>query len=210
MYDLNCFQNIVIYVAGNDASNMKTDTDVDLVEEKYEQLLYLIRQKNEDIKIYLCSVCPRGDTTVEGINEMIKRQCNFHEGIFIDTYSNFFNKHNQLKSHFYQPRNNIHLSPSGTRGLLGAIHKYVDIVQDFKKCAVNNTATQKHDWTKQKPYSSDKLTRVNGFDSNHHNGERCFKCGLTNHKTNQCFHKKQVQCFLCKFFGHKDSICWNQ
>ena len=43
----------------------------------------------------------------------------------------------------------------------------------------------------------------------HNNAERCFKCGLTNHKTYQCRHKKQLQCYICKFYGHKDSVCWN-
>lgn len=40
--------------------------------------------------------------------------------------------------------------------------------------------------------------------------ERCTKCGLTNHTTYECHHKRQLLCYSCKFYGHKDSICWNQ
>ena len=36
----------------------------------------------------------------------------------------------------------------------------------------------------------------------HNNAERCFKGGLTNHKTYQCYYKKQLQCYICKFYGH--------
>ena len=40
--------------------------------------------------------------------------------------------------------------------------------------------------------------------------ERCMKCGLTNHTTIECRHKRQLLCYVCNFYGHKDSICWNQ
>ena len=46
-------------------------------------------------------------------------------------------------------------------------------------------------------------------DIESYNSERCFKCDLTNHKTIECHHKKQVQCFICRFYGNKDSDCWN-
>ena len=40
--------------------------------------------------------------------------------------------------------------------------------------------------------------------------ERCMKCGLTNHTTVDCHHKRQLLCYTCKYYGHKDSICWNK
>ena len=42
-------------------------------------------------------------------------------------------------------------------------------------------------------------------DAGFQNLERCIKCGLTNHLTNECRHQNQVQCFNCKLYGHKDS-----
>ena len=70
IYDLKKFQNIIIYVSGNDASQ---NIDIEYIEEKYEQLVCLIKNKNSTINIYLCSICPRGDTCVDDINDMIKR-----------------------------------------------------------------------------------------------------------------------------------------
>lgn len=45
IFDLKCFENIIIYVAGNDAANIKTDLDLDTTEEKYEQLINFIQEK---------------------------------------------------------------------------------------------------------------------------------------------------------------------
>ena len=48
----------------------------------------------------------------------------------------------ELKSHFYKVRDNIHLSASGTRGLLGCIHQHVHIVENFQQCAYTGPWTQ--------------------------------------------------------------------
>ena len=40
--------------------------------------------------------------------------------------------------------------------------------------------------------------------------EQCMKCGLTNHTTSDCHHKRQLLCYVCNYYGHKDSICWNK
>ena len=119
IYDLKCFDNIVIYVAGNDCADMNSDWDFEIIEEKYDQLLNQIRDKNADINLYLCSLCPRVDTLVKDVNDMIKRQCEDHQGTLIDVHKAFYNKRNQLKVHFYQPRDNIHLAASGTSGERG-------------------------------------------------------------------------------------------
>ena len=43
-----------------------------LIEEKYEQLLNYFKEKSPETNIYLCSLCPRVDTLVSDINEIIK------------------------------------------------------------------------------------------------------------------------------------------
>ena len=207
IYDLKCFDNIVIYVAGNDCADMNSDSgDFEIIEEKYDQLLNQIKHKNADINLYLCSLCPRVNTLVKDVNDMIERLCADHQGTFIDVHKAFYNKRNQLKVHFYQQRDNIHLAASGTRGLLGAINSHIDIVENFKTCALNHLRGS----SQYQSYQHEKKQYRLNQSPNDNNVERCFKCGLTNHKTHQCFHKKQVQCFLCKYYGHKDSICWNQ
>ena len=54
IYDLKKFQNIIIYVSGNDASQ---NIDIEYIEEKYEQLVCLIKNKNSTIVFtYVASV----------------------------------------------------------------------------------------------------------------------------------------------------------
>ena len=45
IYDLKCFENIVIYVAGNDCANIESDIEYETIEEKYDQLLKYINEK---------------------------------------------------------------------------------------------------------------------------------------------------------------------
>ena len=108
----------------------------------------------------------------------------------------------------------FHLSSSGTRGLLGCINQHIDIVESFKHCAYYGPSAK----IDSAAYPRRNESRLSAPSSNNHHGrgvqhynnaERCFKCGLTNHKTYQCRHKKQLQCYICKFYGHKDSVCWN-
>ena len=121
-YDLKIFQNIIIYVSGNDASQ---NIDIEDIEEKYKQLVCLIKDKNPNINIYLWSIFPRGDNCVYDINEVIKGQSDIRGGTFIDINTTFYNKYNQLKSHFYKTRDKIYLSSLGTRGLLGCINQHI-------------------------------------------------------------------------------------
>lgn len=236
IYDLKSFQDIIIYVSGNDASQ---NTEIEYAEEKYEQLICLIKKKNPEIKIYLCSVCPRGDTCVDEVNDMIKRQSEEHGGIFIDVHKTFYNKQNHLKSHFYQLRDNIHLSASGTRGLLGCINQHIDIVGNFQQCAYNSgpriqtdrrirsrqaeriqtdrripsrqaeSMPSRNGNRESMPHAVSNRKQNRRSDQTSGNVQRCFKCGLTNHETYKCHHKQQLQCYSCKFWGHRDSVCWN-
>ena len=89
MFDLTKFSDIVIYVGGNDSSN---NSDNEYFEEKYEQLLQHIKSITPTSKIHLCTFCPRGDTDVEKTYDVIKRLCEEHELICIDTNSGFYDK----------------------------------------------------------------------------------------------------------------------
>ena len=102
IYDLMCFENIVIYVAGNDCANVDSDMGYATIEEKYDQLLNYISEKSPESNIYLCtcSLCPRVDTLVKDINDIIKRLCQDHQGTFIDVHKAFYNRRNQLKVNF--------------------------------------------------------------------------------------------------------------
>ena len=215
IYDLKNFQNIIIYVGGNDASQKR---DMEYVEETYEQLINTIKGKNPKITIYLCNVCPCGDTNVTEVNELILRQSQVHGATYVDSNRNFYNKQKQLKSHFYKVRDNIHLSSSGTRGLLGAISKYIGIVENFKFCAYGlqhgNRPVRRNTSAAVQPtegmhHAFSQRYQQRGEERTSPSDDRCFKCGLRNHKTYECRHKNQIQCYHCKLWGHKDSVCWD-
>lgn len=238
MFDLSNFSDIVIYVGGNDSSD---DTDIELFEEKYDQLLQHIKNKTQTCEIHLCTSCPRGDTDVEVVNDVIKRLSTVHQVKCIDTNSGFYDKNHQLRTHFYKPRDSIHLSRSGIKRVLGLINETLYVVDNFEKCVYPAYYQQKKSTTsaalgsqrRQCQYEqrtgNDRDQNRNGRgrssfhnqDNNNmgrqalmygdHNGNqysdnlRCLKCGLTNHDTDSCRHKTQVQCFNCKLYGHKDT-----
>ena len=236
MFDLTKSSDIVIYVGGNDSSN---SSDNEYFEEKYEQLLQHIKSITPSCKIHLCTSCPRGDTDVEETNDVIKRLCEEHEVKCIDTNSGFYDKHSQLRTHFYKPRDNIHLSRSGIKQVLGLINETLCVVENFEKSVYPVHSQQKEANSTQSPSQRRAHYRRNtrnerGRDTNyrevppsqnhntwytgrhgsvyrnpndeyHSENVRCLKCGLTNHSTDICRHKTQVQCFICKLYGHKDS-----
>ena len=118
----------------------------------------------------------------------------------------FYNKFNQLKSHFYKPRDNIHMSSSGTRGLLGCINQYIDIVESFKHCAYHGLSTQivskSHPQRKEsRLYASSYRNNHRKGNKNYINSERCFKCGLTNHKTYNVAIKTSYNVIIANFMA---------
>ena len=64
--------------------------------------------------------------------------------IIIIIINNNNNNNDNNNSRFYQPRDNINLSMSGTLGLLGAINAHIDIVDSFKTCALNGRLCSTH------------------------------------------------------------------
>lgn len=275
MFDLTKFRNVVIYVGGNDAA--KSD-DNELFVKHYQDLTKLIKEKNSDCRIYLCSSCPRGDTDVSKFNDEIEGLASSHAVRFIDIYPTFYDKNKDLRTKFYGKKDWIHLSNSGTKRLLGTIDRVIPIVRSFDTCVfasethekreTRRTDTEsrqpKHSYRNQSNRQS--LTQRGSFtgkqrdhqyrnnknkqyynprsenyrnnfyedgywnqysESDHYDSdysreqdysdehyysspvERCSKCGLTNHSTAECRHKKQLLCYECKLYGHKDSVCWN-
>ena len=148
MFDLTKFSDIVIYVGGNDSSN---SSDNEYFEEKYEQLLQHIKRITPTSKIHLCTSCPRGDTDVDETNDVIKRLCEEHEVKCIDTNSGFYDKHSQLRTHFYKPRDNIHLSRSGIKRVLGLINETLCVVENFEKSVYPVHFQQKESNSTQSP-----------------------------------------------------------
>ncbi len=69
-YDLRVFSHVVIYIGGNDVANQM---DMELFEEKYDQLISLIKCANNDCNFTVCKIAPRGDVNVSEANASISR-----------------------------------------------------------------------------------------------------------------------------------------
>lgn len=129
---------------------------------------------------------------------------------------------------FYKIRDNIYLSRSGTRRLLGTINGHIQIVDNFECCAYpdrqpfvrgnrpaaghvarNNQQSRGNGISEGNHRRRPRPPRFNNRSAEDRYEDRCMKCGLRNHVTVECRHKTQIQCFHCKFYGHKDLICWN-
>ena len=139
IYDLKKIANIIIYIGGNNASNK---TDPEYFEEKYEQLITSIKNTSSDSKLFLCTSFPRGDTDITEVNEVILRLCRTNKLTCIDTHADFYDKKNQLRHHFFKHRDNIHLSRSGIKRLLGTINQHLCVVDNFKSVSTVITSYQ--------------------------------------------------------------------
>lgn len=222
MFDLSKFSDIVIYVGGNDSSD---NTDIEYFEEKYEQLLHHIKNKNPICEIHLCTSCPRGDTDVEDVNDVIKRLCEEHQVKYIDTNAGFYDKHHQLRTHFYKPRDSIHLSRSGIKRVLGLINETLYIVENFEKCVYPLNSTQKKSESSTASAShqtvqyvhnarndGDRDTSGRGIrPSQNHNNQYRYK---GKHRStyfyqneNECQYPDNLRCLKCGLTNHSTGSC---
>ncbi|MCG8047727.1 MAG: SGNH/GDSL hydrolase family protein, partial [Candidatus Thiodiazotropha endolucinida] len=82
MYDMKSFSSVVVMVGGNDTSNR---TDTELFEEKYDQLISLIKMGNQDCDLYISKIVPRGDTDIQEYNSIISRLATYWEnhGVYL-------------------------------------------------------------------------------------------------------------------------------
>ena len=131
LFDLSKFGSIIIYVGGNDSPKIR---DTEQFEAQYRELITLIREKNSDCNIYLCGSCWRGDADVSTINKVIDKLAQEYKLRYIDTYTPFYDKNEELRTKFYGKRDWIHLSNSGTKRLLGTISNVTAIVDTFDIC----------------------------------------------------------------------------
>lgn len=198
VYDFTQFSHVILYVGGNNASKR---TEIEYFEEKYEQLLSKIKQ-NSDCKVYMINSCPRGDTDITEINDVIYRLADHHQLQLIDAHHAFHNKYGEIIDRYYA-KDCIHLSESGVKRLLGAINSKLEIVHDFANCVFGR-------------HKEHRRAQQNSVRIRYHRSQvnrkrlSCSKCGETNHGTRDCKHAQQLQCNLCGYYGHKSNRCENQ
>ena len=213
VYDIRKISHVIAYVGGNDASR---GIDIEYFEEMFDQVIQYIKESNSQCKIHLCITCPRDDTSTKEVNDIILSLAQ-HYGIgLIDQDRAFHNKHGNIITG-YNDTDNIHLSTSGVIRLLGTINAEVTIVSDFAKCAYGRhqgtRPQQKGPQQNRRQHQPNGGRNINAQDRQNNTNfnqcdiNLCYKCGESNHDTNSCRHKEQLNCFHCGFWGHKSGRC---
>ena len=211
VYDLKQFSAVIIYVGGNDAAN---GADPEFFEEKYDQLIRHIKGVNNQCQIFLCNMCPRGDTSTSEVNDLIKSLSEEHQIVMIDVDKSFHDSHNNIIRRYYDS-DSIHLSSSGVKRLLNAINNEISIVQDYDCCTFNRRQQKRtkpgSNRAQKQPSRSGRSNfwarRREGNVDREETTNFCYKCGESNHDTVSCKHKQQLKCFQCGFLGHKSGWC---
>ena len=211
VYDLKQFSAVIIYVGGNDAAN---GSDPEFFEEKYDQLIRHIKGVNNQSQIFLCNMCPRGDTSTSEVNDLIKSLSEEHQIVMIDVDKSFHDSRNNIIRRYYDS-DSIHLSSSGVKRLLNAINNEISIVQDYDCCTFNRRQQRRtkpgSNRAQKQPSHSGRSNfwarRREGNVDREETTNFCYKCGESNHDTVSCKHKQQLKCFQCGFLGHKSGRC---
>ena len=198
LFDLKIFDTIVVYI-GESARLV----DLGLIVEKYEQLISILKKSaNPNIRLVLCKIAPRGDTDVTFVKAIIERLLVRHSCEIVDQYRAFFDRHGELILRYYG-HDQIHLSISVTRRLLGYINEKVEIVYDFNKCTFprrRNNDQRNH---------SGRSYRYDTFSQPFAANMIRLNCADPSHETFQCRHSKPIICWLCGMSGHKSYFCRN-
>ena len=198
MYDLTAFQNIIISVGGNDSARK---TEEELFEEKYDQLISLIKTSSPESTIYICKIAPRGDTDVSSVNTCIERlslHWQKHNVICISNTRDYFYSKNGIPTERYFSSDGIHLSRSGVKRLLDAINSSIEIVENYELCVFSRPANQKNaiDWKR------------NTWPNQGQHSERQASTPRSGAHYTERRHVNK-RCYACRMMGHISSECWN-
>ena len=94
LYDLSQFQTSS--VGGNDSAY---GIDEALLEEKYDQLISIVKTGNAQCTLYICKIASRGDTDVTNLNSCIERL-----SVFINNTHSHFKDNNQYQYNASSPK----------------------------------------------------------------------------------------------------------
>ena len=124
LYDMQNFSTVIISVGGNNASN---GSNIEYVEEKYDQLFQYIKKANSAVNIILCTASPRKNCLVTELND-IKSLSEEHRTKLVDMENYFCDDGNPVFR--YYRKDKIHLSKSGNAPAVG-FHRKVSWLCNF-------------------------------------------------------------------------------
>ena len=122
VYDMKVFSTVILYISGNDAANGKSP---EWIKEKFDELINLIKSSNNDCRVILCLLTPRGDVDVRRVNQSITKLANKWNNRSVEVsserYEVFF-KGGQFTDRYFN-QDGVHLSCSETKRLLDAMSR---------------------------------------------------------------------------------------
>ncbi|MES9882532.1 MAG: SGNH/GDSL hydrolase family protein [Sedimenticola sp.] len=217
MYDLNTFNTVIIHCAGNDAAN---GTDIELLEERYDQLVRLLKCGNPDNRVLLCQVAPRGDANMSCVNECISRLADHWKThnvqCIAETHDMFYGKDGVPLARFYN-QDSIHLSRSGTKRLLGSMNQHIDLVRDFDTCVFLQRAHSGTDRVlhgnrntrDRRPVSYGRYNQHTTRNSDSRDNQHApWQTNQVRSRNND--RSRSLKCYYCDMTGHKIADCWNR
>ena len=205
-YDMRNFETCIIYVGGNDCAKR---ANVDNFVDAYDQLISIIKSSNQQCKIYICEIAPRGDTDVSAFNSGIERLCKHwgHQTVYriSNTNAYFFDKHFLPPNRYYN-YDGIHLSHSGVKRLLDAINGSVKIVVNYDLCVFSNTKKQNKNGSRDKPTGYSR-----GFHGPQSTGRpyQPYAAPTGGDGRRSKYRNSRKQCYGCNMVGHILAECWN-
>ena len=170
---------------------MGNGTGIRDIEDKFDELISLIKCNNNACRVVLCTVAPRKDVDVTQLNGCIERLGEHWKNQQVEIASECFNsffKNGQLATRFYS-QDGIHLTSSGVKRLLDAINRQHQIVVDFNNCVFGTKRPSNflgRSGGIRKSLNRQQQGRSGGFGR-----FRCFGCNATGHKIADCWYKNQ-------------------
>ena len=119
-YDLKVFSTVIIYIGGN---NVARGDNLRSIEEKYDELISLIKCGNSLCRVILCDVAPRRDIDVQRVNQAIERVATHWSSQKVEHVTGthgLFLKDGQYSTRYYH-NDGINLLTSGTKRFLDAL-----------------------------------------------------------------------------------------
>ena len=145
LYNMKVFRSVVLFVGGNDSSSRM---DMKLFEDKYDELVSLVKTSNPNCPLYICSIAPRADTNVKPYNACIRRVAdhwvNHRVTLINESAKFFFGRDGTPLTRYYGP-DEIHLSNSGIKRLLHAMNSHIHVIDDFDQCVFKPRRTRNVD-----------------------------------------------------------------
>ena len=132
--DMSNWERCILYVGGNDAA------DQCVLKSCHDELWVMINyiRTRYACKISINSACPRADSDVIPINDMLRQLCENNNVDLIDTYSPFIYSDGE-RARYYYYRDGIHLNKTGSSRLVTTIDKHVSVTKKSRGAASQDT-----------------------------------------------------------------------